>query len=111
MVRAASITHGERSHAQILTWLHPGFKDGSDGFVFLKVHAANLTGAVVYVEVRGNFCLLGLHRDLSGFTAQQSRHAFHGGIVHGRTGAKAVWQITPASPQPFFFSSTQAGAV
>ena len=86
------------------------FEDGRDGFVFLQIDAANFSGAVVDVEVGGNFCLLGLHGDRSGFAAQQGRHAFHAGIVHGRTRAEMLFDITLRAEQAFFFAAPQADA-
>ena len=57
MVSAAGVAHGESGHAEIFERTHPGFEDGGNGLVLLQVDAANLSGAVVDVEVGGDSSL------------------------------------------------------
>src|ERR1022692_3529314 len=71
MVGAAGVTHGERVHAQVFERLHPGFKDWGYRFVLLQIDASNLAGAVVHVEIGGDFRLFGFHSYLSSFSPQQ----------------------------------------
>src|SRR5258708_8223613 len=60
VIGASGVAHAKRVHAEIFEGLHPGFKDRRYGFVFLQVYATDFSGAVVYVEIGGDFCLLGL---------------------------------------------------
>src|SRR5882757_5393441 len=94
VIGAAGIAHGECIHTEVFEWLYPSFKDGSYGCVLLQVHAADFSGAVVYVEVGGDFCLLRLDCDLSGFAAQQGRHIFHPRLVHAGTRTEMMFDVT-----------------
>src|SRR5271165_7611646 len=110
MIGAAGVAHGERGHAEILEGFHPGFEDGRDGFVLLKINTANLTRAVVDVEIGGDFRLLRLYRNLSSLAAQERWHAFHQGVVHGRAGAEMVLNIALRAEKPLFFAAPEADA-
>src|ERR1700722_4212293 len=110
MVGTAGVADGECGHAEVFEGLHPGFKDWSDGFVFLQVNAADLSAAVVHVEISGDLCLFRLHRNVSGFASQESGHALHPGIVHGRTSAEVILYVTLRAQQAFFFTAPQAYA-
>src|ERR1039458_1287909 len=97
MVGAAGVAHGEGVHAEVFEGLHPGFEDGRDGFVFLQVHAANFAAAVIHVEIGGDFCLFGLHRNVSGFAVAPRAWA-------ARASEAPAWRprrlVFPVVPRP-----------
>ena len=45
---------------------HPLCKDGSDGAILLQMDAENFAGAVIHIEVAGNFGLLGFKDERAG---------------------------------------------
>ena len=61
MVGAASVAQSDRCYADVLEWLHPLLEDRGDGGILLQVDSANLSAAVVHVEISRDFFLLGLH--------------------------------------------------
>src|ERR1019366_7302465 len=110
MIGTTGIAHGERGHAQVFEGTHPGLEDRRHGFVFLQINTTNLAGAVVYIEIGGDFGLLEFDRDRTRLAAQQGWHSFHVGVVHRRTRAKVLLDVALRAEQAFFFAAPQADA-
>ena len=80
VVGAAGVALGDGRDAEVLERLDPGCEDRRDGVILLRVDAADLAGAVVEVEVGGEFGVLRLDRQRSGVAR----------IVDGRSRSAAV---------------------
>jgi len=63
VIGAARVAVGDGGDAQVFQRLDPLRKDRADGGVFLQLNAEDFAGAVIDVEVAGNFRLLGLQHD------------------------------------------------
>src|SRR5579863_3091027 len=84
MVGASRIAHGERVHAEIVKWFHPGFEDGPYPGVLLHMNATNLAGAVIYVEIDRDLCLLGFSGYRTGVTPRNRWIALSVRVGRGR---------------------------
>src|SRR2546427_6499355 len=60
MIGPARVANRQRRHAQAAERLHPLAEDRRDGWVALEIHAAQRAGAVVDVEVAGEFGMVRL---------------------------------------------------
>src|SRR6202035_181615 len=60
VISASTIAHADGCNAEVLQRLDPLLKNRSFGNVFLQIHAEDLAGAIVDVEVSGNLLLIGL---------------------------------------------------
>ena len=73
VICSAGVPHRHCRGAEVFERLEPGFEDGDDGRVFLRVNAAQFSGAVIDIEVRGELCMLRLDRQRSGVAAERGR--------------------------------------
>src|SRR5581483_5806035 len=104
VIGAASIAHRERVHAQIFERLHPCFEDRLHRGISLHVDTANLSGAVVDIELNRNLCLLRLPRHRPSFAPTQARRAL---LQPGkrRTRSEMMDDVPLRAEQSFLFTA------
>src|SRR5437868_726377 len=110
MIGAPGVPHGERIHSQIFEGTHPCFEDRLHSGIPLHVDAANLSRAIVDVEVRGNFGLFWLYRHRSGFSAPKARRAILSGAGERWTRTEMVHYVPLGAEQTLFFAAPQPDA-
>src|SRR5947209_15225361 len=110
MVRASGVAHAEGVHAQVAEGFHPGLEDGLDRGVLLHINAADLTRAVVHVEINGDLFLLGLESDGTVFAAQQRGISFALRVLRFRPLAEMMHHVPLRAQQSFFLTAPQPDA-
>src|SRR5215469_10969195 len=58
VIGAARIANGDGGSAQIPEWRQPGFENRAHHIVALQIYAADTAGAVIEVEIAGEFGVL-----------------------------------------------------
>src|SRR5271165_2682918 len=66
VIGAASVAERKSRDAEIFEGSHPLLENGSDGGVALEVDAANFSSAIIDIEIRGEFLVVGLKLNRAG---------------------------------------------
>src|SRR5262245_51821049 len=89
MIGAAGVADRQRGHLEVVERLHPRLEYRRRSFVALQVNTANCAGAVVQVEVAGEFRVRWLR-------------------LEGLTIGELLIDVGPRTQQPLLLASPQA---